>query len=211
MIYYFESLDLFTEEICMQHLSRLPQDRQLKVHRYKHWIDKKMSIVTYLLLAYGMKQEYSITEPLRFGYRSNQKPYLLDFPHIYFNISHCEECVAVAISDQEIGIDVQNMVPYDPNVAAMVCSPEELEQLRSSSDPEALFIRYWTLKESYLKMTGSGITDHMSKLDFSSPVDASFYQYNCYFLQYRQPRYWMSICSLESPLHIHNLSLIDLC
>lgn len=211
MIYFFDSLDTFTEEMCMQQLNRLPHERQLKVHRYKHWIDKKMSVISYLLLAYGVKHEHSITEPLRFGYRGNQKPYLLDFPNIHFNISHCEECVVVAISDQEIGIDVQNIVPYDPNVAAMVCSLQELQHLQESVEPEALFIRYWTLKESYLKMTGSGISDHMSQLDFSTSTDPSFYQYNCNFQQQLHPGYWMSICSLELPLQIHRLTLSDIC
>lgn len=210
MIYYFDSIDLFTQDICNKMNEKLPYERQQKVLRYKRQIDKKLSIISYLLLIYGLKNEYAVSKPITFGYQENQKPYLLNYPQIQFNISHCDYCVAVAISNQEIGIDVQDFIDFDQKLAEVVCSKKELESLNSSKFQEELFTRYWTLKESYVKMTGDGISDDMMHLDFSSQSQISFEQYHSNFQLFYNKNYIISSCSLEPNLPIHRLSLFDL-
>lgn len=206
MIYYMEDIDQFTSEMNNQYLNLLPLERQQKVHRYRRVIDQKLSIISYLLLLYGLRQEYGITESVRWMHDHNQKPYLIDYPHIHFNISHCECCAAVAISNREIGIDVQNVTTYDAALASSVCSTSELEQLSQSTQPDMLFIQYWALKESYLKKIGTGITKGMKHLDFSAASTLAFSQYDCHFHLLQRSHYYLSICSTHSSLPIHRVS-----
>lgn len=205
MIYYMEDIDQFTSEMCNQYLSLLPLERQQKVQRYLREIDQKLAIISYLLLLYGLRQEYGITESVRWMYDTNQKPYLIDYPHIHFNISHCECAAAVAISNQEIGVDVQNVSRYDAALASSVCSTSEFELLSQSTQPDVLFIRYWALKESYLKKIGTGIIKGMKHLDFSTASTLTFSQYDCHFHLLQRSHYYLSICSTHLSIPIHRV------
>lgn len=210
MIYYFDSIDLFTQEICNKMIEKLPYERQQKVLHYKRLVDKKLSIISYLLLMYGLKNEYAFSQTANFGYKENQKPYLLNNPNVQFNISHCDYCVVVAISKREIGIDVQDFIDYDQRLAEVVCSKEELDSLNSSDYPEIIFTRYWTLKESYVKMTGEGISEDMIHIDFSSQSEMTFEKYHSYFQLFYNKNYIISSCSFEPDMPFIRLSLIDL-
>lgn len=42
---------------------------------------------------------------------------------------------------------------------------EEQETMEKADNPEKEFFRYWTMKESFLKLTGDGITKDMKNLE----------------------------------------------
>lgn len=78
------------------------------------------------------------------------KPYFEGNP-VFFNLSHTKGAVAAAISDREIGIDIQAVRPISPKVAARF-----LHVRAGCSDP-ALLTRMWAEYESYAKFLGCGI------------------------------------------------------
>jgi phosphopantetheine--protein transferase-like protein len=65
--------------------------------------------------------------------------------------------VACVISTVEVGIDIQDIRPYNPAVAKRVCTEKELEQLGKCKNPEMLFCKLWTIKESNIKMCGASL------------------------------------------------------
>lgn len=77
---------------------------------------------------------------------------------IHFNISHCKAAVACVLSSVEAGIDVECIAPFDDEVARAVLSPLEYGKVVASGNPALEFCRYWTMKESWLKMKGEGLT-----------------------------------------------------
>ena len=95
------------------------------------------------------KQEFAYTE---YG-----KPYLSDYRHVHFNISHSGEYVACAVSDKPVGVDIQKIGEYNCDVAKRVCNEKELKQIENSSDKASEFTKLWTQKEAVLKMYGTGI------------------------------------------------------
>lgn len=75
---------------------------------------------------------------------------------LHVSISHCQELVACAISEDPIGIDVEQIRPIKPSMPERVCTAEELAWMQGS---DTRFFEIWTAKEAYFKMIGTGITD----------------------------------------------------
>lgn len=92
--------------------------------------------------------------------------------NLRFNLSNTTGLVACAVSmDCEIGIDVENItrtVDADA-VAPSVFAPAELADFRKAGleDQRERFFSYWTLKESYIKARGMGL---------SLPLDAFWFE-----------------------------------
>lgn len=103
---------------------------------------------------------------LKFNYGRNGKPYFQDYP-FYFNLSHSGEYVFCAISDREVGVDIQQFRPVDVvRLTRRFFTEEEQRALERCLDREGqrkLFYRLWTRKEAYGKLTGEGIVASMGK------------------------------------------------
>ncbi|PKM52555.1 MAG: hypothetical protein CVV02_00010 [Firmicutes bacterium HGW-Firmicutes-7] len=164
MIYLFDQLESITDEYLEKIIRVLPLERRKKVRAFKFSIDQIQSAIGYMLLLYGLRLEYGIFEELAFSYGKNGKPYLKNYPNIYFNISHCKVGVVCAISDNEVGIDIEKVEAFDLELGKYCCSPEELDRILSSNSPEAEFYSLWTKKESFLKLTGEGLNTDLKGL-----------------------------------------------
>lgn len=157
MIYLFDTIDLFTDELFWRSLQVIPPDRVAKATQFRNMTDKKLSVIAYLLLAYGLKKEYGITEKVVFGFSKSGKPYLKDYSDIFFNLSHCKCGVVCAISNKEVGIDIEAVANYEEEVAKYICNESEYNSLANSANQAFDFYKLWTVKESVLKFTGEGI------------------------------------------------------
>ena len=138
------------------------------------------------LLCYGLRAQYNLpfsieeTEAeLEKG--EHGKPYLSRFPQIHFNISHSHGIAACAISDYEVGIDVEKIAPLKEAVAHRALTEKELEFLRTfdKAEQEEMFYRFWTLKESYLKLDGSGLTRDLREVAFTMEKKEEGWKINC--------------------------------
>jgi len=88
-------------------------------------------------------------------------------PDLQFNVSHSENCVAVAISSKEpIGVDIECLNPERRSgIVYEVLSESERHRLRKCSAERqwAEFVRIWTAKEACAKALGLGLS-----LDFQT-------------------------------------------
>lgn len=96
------------------------------------------------------------------------KPYLREYPQIQFNISHCMGLAVLAVGECSVGIDVEYVRPYREPLLKRVLSAAELRQMEAAGEAgrEELFFRFWTLKESYVKAVGCGITVPLQDISF---------------------------------------------
>ena len=78
----------------------------------------------------------------------------------HFNVSHSGRWCVCALSPRSVGVDVQIFRDIDRSVAARFFSPEEALRLEVLSSGEYLreFFRIWSLKESYIKCIGKGLS-----------------------------------------------------
>jgi len=157
-LYLFEDFDSITKQFLEQCISVLPQARKQKALSYRFDIDRKMSVISYLLLLYALRENYGIANP-HISYGAFGKPFLTEYPGIHFNISHCPKGCICAVSDKEIGVDIQDIRPFSWDIARCVCYENELKLLERTDDKALLFTKIWAMKESYVKMTGEGITN----------------------------------------------------
>ena len=183
MIYLYENLAEYSDESYLKHLDALPAWRREKALQYKKLDDRKRSVLAFVLLQHALREEYGINEVPEFVYNEFGKPSFSNLP-IRFSLSHCKDAVACAVSDHNIGIDVETIVPYNPDVARRVCTAAELEMLEQSENKDVDFIKLWTAKETISKYEGMGLS-----LPFSEIVT------NRYFVQsWLLGGYVLSIC-----------------
>ena len=103
-----------------------------------------------------MLKEENITNPT-FKIDKYGKAYISNYENIYFNLSHSGKLVACAISDMEVGVDVEyNNPTIDLDIAKHYFYNSEYENIMKSKNPSDEFFKYWVLKESYMKYTGLG-------------------------------------------------------
>ena len=183
MIYIDDHIDDFDLNEALAAVSPERRDYAL---RYRQERDQRLCLAAYRLLQRALMLEYGIHEMPVFSYDSKGKPLLQGHPGIHFSLSHCNEAVAVALSDRPIGIDIETTRQYSPEIAPCVMSDDEIRQIEASVQPEVTFTRFWTMKESYYKLTGDDNgrnTAHL--LD-----NASHYRFNTVIF----PRYLYTTC-----------------
>ena len=166
MIYLFDRLEQYTDEAYETHLALLPHWRREKALQYKKLDDRKRSVLAFVLLQHALREEYGITEVPEFVYNEFGKPLLSNLP-IHFSLSHCKDAVVCAVSDQNIGVDVESIVAYNPDVTRRVCTASELEVLRCSLQKDLDYTTLWTKKEAVAKYEGMGLSMELNKMEMS--------------------------------------------
>lgn len=85
-----------------------------------------------------------------------------NLPNVYLSISHSLNTCAVAVSDSQIGLDIEfSRKPPEKliNIAKRFFSPDEYEYVKNLPDR---FYEIWCKKESYVKYTGEGFSRSFS-------------------------------------------------
>ncbi|MDE6789331.1 MAG: 4'-phosphopantetheinyl transferase superfamily protein [Ruminococcus sp.] len=127
------------------------------------------------------------------------KPSLAEYPEIKYNISHADGISTCIISHSECGIDCENVREYRPNVMKHAFSKNEKNMILSAPENQRdlLFFRLWTLKESYIKAIGMGLSFPLNQANFGFENNKITSNINSFrFRQYilRDGKFVVSIC-----------------
>jgi len=91
----------------------------------------------------------------------NGKPYVENPFQLCFNISHSGEIAVIALSDRDVGIDVEHLDRRVDTAAVLrrffSASEQDSYAQYQPNDQRQTFFRGWTRKEAVLKATGEGI------------------------------------------------------
>lgn len=145
------------------------------------------------------------------------KPYLPQNLGISFNISHSGKWVVCALSNDEVGIDIEK-ISFDLDIDVSKYFHKNESKIINSflGKPKYYsFYRFWTAKESYLKCTGRGL---------SQPLN-SFYVHNGFIYdkhnrktQYQidyyhvAKEYQAALCHIKNTtVARENISLVKIC
>ncbi len=119
-------------------------------------------------------------------------------PGLHFNLSHSGDFVVCATGEAPLGCDIQR---HHPARLHRFLSQSERRALEALTEPGRgeLYTRLWTLRESYLKMTGEGLAGlGRLRVDLSAEpfalLDAGR-RPECRFCDYEIPGYALTVCT----------------
>lgn len=107
------------------------------------------------------------------AYFDKGKPYFTDIP-VEFSISHCKGyavCAVCGKAEGRIGVDCELIRPFRETSMRRIFSADEMAMIKGGDSPDLLCTRLWTLKEAYVKYTGTGLAGHMQERVFSFDGD----------------------------------------
>jgi len=127
----------------------LEENRRIHMQRYLKMEDQARCLAAGLMLrsVLGMNR-VALVQRSHLG-----KPYLPG--GICFNLSHSGSKVVLAVDEKEVGIDIEQIVPWSAAVARQVFTADERNWLLRQS-ANAAFYRLWTGKEAIMKALGLG-------------------------------------------------------
>jgi len=145
------------------------RERQ-SVERTRKEKDKIEKILGWAMCRMEASSRYGIPPAeIRIDFHEKGKPFFPDFPDFKFNITHGGGIVAVAFCDHhEVGIDVESGArKVNPMIAERYFTPTEAEFLQKTLPQQRshAFLRLWTVKEAYLKMTGDGLSKPLNSFE----------------------------------------------
>jgi 4'-phosphopantetheinyl transferase len=156
-------------------LSTSDRDRYV---RFRRAVDRDMFLLG-RILARALVGRALRLDPYSWGWQDGERgrPEIAGWGgRASFNIAHSAGLVMCAAGAADrIGIDVEHAqrTPVDRDLMVRVCAPSELADLerRTPADRQARFLRYWTLKEAYLKARGLGISAPLAEACFALDGD----------------------------------------
>jgi len=181
MLYICEESDLLDDDFINSCKSLLSAQRLEKLNRIKSPGNRQASFAAYLSLRLALEEKYDINDAAVFDFADNGKPVLRDHPHIHFSLSHSENLAVCAVADVPVGVDAQKIKCIKDNVARRVLSDNEYDCFKSSDAPDEYFCELWTIKESYVKLTGHGIAVDFRKLPADDIKDKTVLRGKDYF------------------------------
>lgn len=122
--------------------------RKQKIQRLNRESEKKLSLGAELCLA-AASAELGLPVPPEYECGEKGKPGF-SFSPPYFSLSHCEGYALCALSHDELGVDAE---PADRTV-----SPGVIRRLLAPGEACPDPIWKWVEKESYVKLTGEGLS-----------------------------------------------------
>ena len=134
---------------------------QLAKFRFDH--DRVLYLATRVMVRTTLSR-YASVSPRAWRFASNAygRPSIDPISPLKFNLSNTRGMIVCAIADDlEIGVDVEDVTREAPlDVATHYFAPIEVANLRSVAPREQAkrFFDVWTLKESYIKARGLGLT-----------------------------------------------------
>jgi len=153
-------------------LNYLPPERQNQLQKFRFRDDYLRSLYGETILRTIIAEKVEISpKTITISRPEGKKPFLPNYPDIHFSISHSGEWVVCAVSDTEIGIDIEKIGEKEvkSSLKSRVLTKNELGYLETLSNKQktTIFYQYWTIKEAYSKCIGLGLGIDFRKIEIA--------------------------------------------
>ena len=168
-VFYSKVKDINLEKTLLS----LPKIRVEKIEKLQDKNAKKLSAAVYLLLVKSLRKLGVKTSRYEFKYNENGKPFLEGCP-LQFSLSHSGDFVAVAISDNSVGVDIQEIKDIDLDARKLIFNEEDEKFFQESEDKLDAFYSLWTIKEAVYKFDGTPFKETTIKDAASITVENNY-------------------------------------
>ena len=169
--------DFIESQMLDDYHQLLALDEKQKLEKYIYPEDRHDALITRafartLLSCYTKDDFYVAPTDWRFVRGEKGKPEIVNPPiPLRFNISHTKGLIACAVTlSVDVGIDVEYIHRKTSylKVADYKFAPTEIAELNQQprDNQRSRFFDYWTLKESYIKALGCGLTIPLDRFSF---------------------------------------------
>ena len=131
-------------------------ERRKQILAYRFNADRNRTLWAELLARYAVAEKFSCPiEKIKIYHDSKGKPHISELP-IEISLSHAGDWVVCSVGLCKSGVDVEVDSTDALAIAERFFLPSEFEKIISLPKifRERQFLIYWTLKESYFKLTG---------------------------------------------------------
>lgn len=201
------------EKLFSRALDFVSPYRRQKITLLKHWKDKNRSLGAGIALHRALK-DYGLEERImEYDVGAQGKPYFRYYPDLHFSLSHSGHYAICSIGGAEVGNDIEWVRSGKERLAERFFAQAELAWIRgakSAEEQEERMFRIWTMKESFLKVTGLGMSLPLDAFtiivekDGGVSVQHSINNNSYYIKEYHMPdelqenvRYRIAICCEE--------------
>lgn len=190
-VFFLDVSPLSDKELFAKFFNRMSDYRQKKIMAFVRQEDRNLSLGAGVLTDVFLK-EYGLREKdMEYGFNQNGKPCFPKRKDICFNLSHSGIYAMAVSASQNVGCDIEEDKKIDSDISAICLNPEEEKEY---------LLKYWTIKESYLKKEGCGLNCDLTKL---KATDLE----NVYLINDIEG-YWVSVCTQNpSELIIEKVNL----
>lgn len=158
-LYWLDCTPLYDPKELQNALPYLDQERLEKTLRLQTAERRAQSAAAGLLLRHLFGDAALV-------YGEHGKPYAKD-NNRYFSLSHSDRYVVCAVADEEIGVDMEPISPIRPAVLRHCFTQDEQRWIGDDSER---FTRLWTMKEAYMKLTGTGMSVPAKEIQLPIPA-----------------------------------------
>ncbi|WP_339847484.1 4'-phosphopantetheinyl transferase superfamily protein [Paenibacillus sp. FSL W7-1088] len=160
-------------------LSRVSEERRGQASRFVHQADAYRSVLGEVLTRVTLSKLTGLRpEELSFTRNKYGKPALSQHADVQFNVSHSGDWIAlISGGDADLGLDVEKIAPTDMKIAERFFSLTESQFLDAEPTEMQLetFYRLWTLKESYIKAVGMGLSMPLDSFSMIRNADGNWH------------------------------------
>ncbi len=174
-VWFAFPMDIKDPDLLERYFDLMNDEEKEKQKRYYFKEDRHNCLITRALVR-SVLSRYAEKGPNEWTFSKNKhgKPeikYSCDGYPLRFNLSHTDGLVACVVTlENDIGIDVENIKNRNINlkVADRFFSQLEVHDLQALPEKQRRkrFLDYWTLKESYIKARGKGLSIPLDKFSF---------------------------------------------
>lgn len=163
---YFMEISETESSVAADLIKLVSEERQEKLKQYRFPIDRKLSLYAELLVRRQVMHLLGLNnDEIEFGINEYGKPFFPGHPLFCFNISHTRNAIAVAFSNDEVGVDIEKIKPPDSQIAKRFFTSSEQDYIFSHKNPDRAFYEIWTKKEVYIKCIGIGLAKPLKSFD----------------------------------------------
>lgn len=194
------------------------EERRIKANRFYFIDDSIKSVCSELLLRYSLFQAVGQIVDMDIAYNEFGKPFMKYMDNFSYNISHSGKWVVIVYGRSEVGIDIEKIQADNEDICNRFFNYDEIKFIYAVSEKERMkrFTQIWTLKESYIKYLGTGLSTSLNSFSVNALDGVVTNQYGEIQKDLKLKSYpfdmdyYLSVCSFEEEVTFHEVRLEDL-